>query len=149
MCTLHNHPPYGTIWACAASCRPSTTKRVPMAAARLLSTVSTKVSCNPPTLAAALARAYSPADMAILTGHGTLVTAHSPTLALLHRAVLGAWARKAWEVKALGLPGVPLLDDIADKVSEGADVYADLLFENYAQRLFASDPDTLVDDITP
>ena len=44
---------------------------------------------------------------------------------------------------------MPLLDDVADKVSEGADVYADLLFENYANRLFASDPDALVDDITP
>ena len=37
-------------------------------------------------LAAALARAYGAADMAILTGHGTLVTAHSPALALLRAA---------------------------------------------------------------
>jgi hypothetical protein len=78
-----------------------------------------------------------------------LVTAHSPALALLRAQCFEHRSRKAWEVKALGLPGVPLLDDIADKVSEGADLYADLLFENYAARLFASDPDALVDDLTP
>ena len=46
-------------------------------------------------------------------------------------------------------PGVPLLDDVADKVSSGADVYADLLLDNYSRSLFASDPDALVDDLTP
>ena len=100
-------------------------------------------------LAAALARAYGAADMAILTGHGTLVTAHSPALALLRAQCFEHRSRKAWEVKVLGLPGVPLLDDIAEKVSQGADVYAELLFENYAQKLFATDPDALVDDLTP
>jgi ribulose-5-phosphate 4-epimerase/fuculose-1-phosphate aldolase len=100
-------------------------------------------------LAAALARAYGPADMAILTGHGTLVTAHSPALALLRAQCFEHRSRKAWEVKALGLPGVPLLDDVAQKVSEGADVYADLLLENYARHWLATDPDALVDDLTP
>ena len=81
--------------------------------------------------------------MAILTGHGTLVTAYSPALALLRAQCFEHRSRKAWEVKALGLPGVVLLDDVAEKVSQGADVYADLLFENYAQQLFATDPDAL------
>jgi hypothetical protein len=42
-----------------------------------------------------------------------------------------------------------LLDDVAQKVSEGADVYADLLLENYARHWLATDPDALVDDLTP
>jgi hypothetical protein len=38
---------------------------------------------------------------------------------------------------------------VAEKVSEGADVYADMLLENYTRALFARDPDALVDDLTP
>jgi hypothetical protein len=83
------------------------TKRVPTEAARPLSTVSTKVVVQSSDLAAALAPRYGAADMAILTGHGTLVTAHSPALALLRAQCFEHRSRKAWEVKALNLPGVP------------------------------------------
>jgi len=149
VCALHNHPPYGTIWACAGVLPPLYDQTGANGGGKAVVYGEYEGVVQSSDLAAALARAYGPADMAILTGHGTLITAHSPALALLRAQCFEHRSRKAWEVKAIGLPGVPLLDDIADKVSQGADGYADLLFENYAQRLFASDPDALVDDITP
>jgi ribulose-5-phosphate 4-epimerase/fuculose-1-phosphate aldolase len=149
VCALHNHPPYGTIWACAGLLPPLYDQTGANGGGKAVvygeyeGVVSTRDN------AAALAHAYGSADLAVLTGHGTLVTAHSPALALLRAMCFEHRARKAWEVKALGVPGVTLGEDIAGKVATGADLYADMLMENYARTVAAATPAALYDDITP
>ena len=91
-----------------------------------------------------LAAAYGAADMAILVGHGTLITASSVALALLRAQCFEHRSRKAWEVRALGLPGVPLPERHAARLAQAADVYADLLLVAYARRLRRTDPGALL-----
>jgi hypothetical protein len=55
--------------------------------------------------------------MAILVGHGTLVTAGSVSLALLRAQCFEHRARKAWEVRAMGVPGVPFPEHHAERVA--------------------------------
>jgi len=149
VCALHNHPPYGTIWACAGLLPPLYDQTGANGGGKAVvygeyeGVVSTRDN------AANLARAYGSADLAVLTGHGTLITAHSPALALLRAMCFEHRARKAWEVKALGVPGVALGEDIAGKVATGADLYADMLMENYARTVATATPAALYDDITP
>ncbi len=148
VCALHNHPPYGTMWACAGLLPPLYDQTGANGGGRAVvygeyeGVVSTRDN------AAALARAYGSADLAVLTGHGTLVTAHSPALAMLRAMCFEHRARKAWEVRALGVPGVPLAEDIADKVATGADVYADMLLDSYARVVTKDSPAALYDDLT-
>jgi hypothetical protein len=86
--------------------------------------------------------------MAILTGHGTLVTASSVALALLRAICFEHRARKAYEVKAMGLAGKPLLPEFEASASASADVYADMLMGHYARRLLALDPLALGDALS-
>jgi L-ribulose-5-phosphate 4-epimerase len=98
--------------------------------------------------AAALARAYGDADLAILAGHGTLVTASSVALALLRAMCFEHRARKAHEVLAMGLEPKPLSPDLEASASAAADVYADMLMAKYAARLADAVPEALHDDLS-
>ena len=148
VCALHNHPPYGTIWACAGLLPPLYDQTAANGGGKAVVYGEYDGVVQTRDNAAALARAYGSADMAILTGHGTLVTAHSPALALLRAMCFEHRARKAYEVKALDVPGVPLSEQMAEKVSGGADQYADMLMDMYARQLRAADPHALVDTLT-
>lgn len=147
-CALHNHPPYGTAWACASALPPlyDQTGANGGGTAVVYDEYEGVVQTN--DAAASLARAYGGADMAILTGHGTLVTASSVALALLRAICFEHRARKAYEVQAMGLTGKPLLPEFEASAGAAADVYADMLMGKYAQRLLALDPLALVDDLS-
>jgi ribulose-5-phosphate 4-epimerase/fuculose-1-phosphate aldolase len=94
-------------------------------------------------VAAALARAYRSADMAILAQHGTLVTGNSVPQVLV-RALSFEWrCRKAWEVACMGKTGAPLADDTAQALAQHADEYGELLFEAYGREQLARDPELL------
>jgi len=145
VCALHNHPPYGTAWACAGALPPLLDQTGANGGGKAVVYGEYEGEVRSRTLAASLARAYGDADMAILTGHGTLVTASSVSLAVLRAQCFEHRARKAWEVQALGLPGVPLPDDQAAALAQHAELYADMLLVGYARRLHARDPLALVD----
>ena len=149
VCALHNHPPYGTIWACAGLLPPLYDQTGANCGGKAVVYGEYDGVVQTRDNAAALARAYGSADLAILTGHGTLVTAHSPSLALLRAQCFEHRARKAYEVKALNVAGVPLPESMAEKVSTGADVYGDMLMEVYARQLRSTDPAALIDTLTP
>jgi L-fuculose-phosphate aldolase len=135
VCALHNHPPYGTLWACAGELPPlyDQTGANGGGAASLYAEYGGVVDSR--ATAAELAAAYGAADMAILVGHGTLVTASSVALALLRAQCFEHRARKAWEVRALGVPGVPLPEQHAARLAQSASVYADMLLVAYERRL--------------
>jgi L-fuculose-phosphate aldolase len=135
VCAIHNHPPYGTMWACAGELPPlyDQTGANGGGTASVYAEYGGVVDTR--ETAAELAAAYGDADMAILVGHGTLVTAPSIALALLRAQSFEHRSRKAWEVRALGVPGVPLPDRHAAKLGQSAGVYADMLMTAYARRL--------------
>jgi hypothetical protein len=81
--------------------------------------------------------------MAILVGHGTLVTAGSVSLALLRAQCFEHRARKAWEVRAMGVPGVPFPEHHAERVATVAQAYADKLLHVYARELRRVAPEAL------
>src|SRR5690349_18657989 len=147
-CALHNHPPYGTAWACAAALPPLYDQTGANGGGKAVVYSEYEGVVQTTDAGAALARAYGDADMAILTGHGTLVTASTVALALLRAICFEHRARKAYEVQSMGLPGKPLLPEFAASASASADVYADMLMHHYARRLVARDPLTLVDDLS-
>jgi L-fuculose-phosphate aldolase len=145
VCALHNHPPYGTAWACAGALPPLYDQTGANGGGHAVVYGEYEGEVRDRTTAASLAGAYGDADMAILTGHGTLVTASSVALALLRAQCFEHRARKAWEVQALGLPGVPLPADHAAALALHSELYADMLLVTYARRLHARDPLALVD----
>jgi len=147
-CALHNHPPYGTAWACAAALPPLYDQTGANGGGKAVVYSEYEGVVQTSDAAAALARAYGDADMAILTGHGTLVTASNVALALLRAICFEHRARKAYEVQALGLPGKPLLPEFEASASAAAGVYADMLMGHYARRLLDRDPLALVDDLS-
>jgi len=147
-CALHNHPPYGTAWACAAALPPLYDQTGANGGGKAVVYSEYEGVVQTSEAGAALARAYGDADMAILTGHGTLVTASSVALALLRAMCFEHRARKAYEVRALGLPGKPLRPEYEASAAASADIYADMLMGNYARRLVGRDADALVDDLS-
>jgi ribulose-5-phosphate 4-epimerase/fuculose-1-phosphate aldolase len=148
VCALHNHPPYGTAWACAAALPPLYDQTGANGGGKAVVYSEYEGVVQTSDAAAALARAYGDADMAILTGHGTLVTASSVALAMLRAICFEHRARKAYEVRALGLEGKPLLPEFEASAAAAADVYADMLMVRYARRLAERDPLALVDDLS-
>lgn len=144
VCALHNHPPYGTLWACAGELPPLYDQTgangggVASIYAEYGGVVDSRES------AAELAAAYGAADMAILVGHGTLISASSVAEALLRAQCFEHRSQKAWEVRSLGLPGVLLPEHHALHAARGAAVYGHLLMVAYARRLRRTDPGALI-----
>jgi ribulose-5-phosphate 4-epimerase/fuculose-1-phosphate aldolase len=148
VCALHNHPPYGTLWACAAQLPPLLDQSGAGAGGKAVlydeyeGVVSTRQS------AAALARAYGDADMAILAHHGTLVTASGVALAMARAICFEHRARKAYEVRAMGVEPKALAPELEASAAAVADPYAEMLLSKYASILQRVAPEALRDDIT-
>jgi ribulose-5-phosphate 4-epimerase/fuculose-1-phosphate aldolase len=143
VCALHNHPPYGTIWACAGELPPLFDQTAANGGGRAGLYAEYGGVVDSRQTAAELAAAYGDVDMAVLVGHGTLVTAGSVSLALLRAQCFEHRARKAWEVRAMGLPGVPLPAHHAERAGASAQRYADMLLEASARDLRRRDPAAL------
>jgi L-fuculose-phosphate aldolase len=148
LCALHNHPPYGTTWACAAELPPLLDQAGAGGGGKAVlydeyeGVVSTRNS------AAALAQAYGDADMAILAHHGTLVTASGVALAMVRAICFEHRAKKAYEVRAMGFEPKPLAPELEASAAAAAEMYAEVLLAKHAGLLAAADPDALRDDIT-
>ena len=147
-CAIHNHPPYGTVWACAAALPPLLDQTGANGGGKAVVYDEYAGVVQSRATAAALAQAYGDADMAILAAHGTLVTASSVALALLRAMCFEHRARKAHETRALGLDVTPLAPELEASASAAADVYAEMLMTQYARRLRDRAPDALVDKLT-
>ena len=143
VCAIHNHPPYGNIWASAGEVPPLYDQTGASGGGRagLYNEYGGVVDSR--DTAAELAAAYGDLDMAILVGHGTLVTAQSISLALLRAQCFEHRARKAWEVRAMGIEGVPFPEDHAANLATIAQPYADALLGVYARELRRVAPDLL------
>ena len=147
-CAIHNHPPFGTAWACAGALPPLLDQTGANGGGTAIVYDEYEGVVQDRVTGAALARAYGDADLAILTGHGTLVTASSVALALLRALCFEHRARKAYEVRAMGLEGTPLAPELEASASAAADVYADILMTHYVRRIAAIAPEALRDDLT-
>lgn len=143
VCAIHNHPPFGTMWACAGELPPllDQTGANGGGKASIYSEYGGVVDTR--ETAAELAEAYGNADMAILVGHGTLITASSVAVALLRAQSFEHRCKMAFEVRSMGLSGVVLPETHAQRLAKSADVYGDMLLRAYARRLRRSDPHVL------
>ena len=140
---VHNHPPYGTIWAAAGELPPLLDQTGANGGGKAVLYREYEGAVNDALVAAKQARAYGDADMAILAAHGTLVTAGTVGLALV-RALSFEWrCRKAWEVAAMGRTGEPLAIATADGLAQFADEYGELLFAAYFDAEIEHDPSVL------
>jgi ribulose-5-phosphate 4-epimerase/fuculose-1-phosphate aldolase len=140
---LHNHPPFGSIWAAAGELPPLLDQTGANGGGRAVIYREYAGAVIDRAVAGELARAYGSADVAILAQHGTLVTGASAPQVLV-RALSFEWrCRKAWEVACMNKPGVPLPAATAESLALYADEYGELLFEAYAREQVARDPDLL------
>ncbi len=141
---LHNHPPFGSIWAAAGELPPLLDQTGANGGGRAVIYREYAGAVIDRAVAAELARAYGSADMAILAQHGTLVTGASAPQVLV-RALSFEWrCRKAWEVACMNKLGVPLPASTAESLAQYADEYGEILFEAYGREQVARDPDLLV-----
>ena len=143
VCAIHNHPPYGNVWACAGELPPLHDQTGAIGGGRAGVYAEYGGVVDSRAAAAELAAAYGDLDMAILVGHGTLVTAPTISLALLRAQCFEHRARKAWEVRAMGTDGVPFPEQHAERVAVSAQPYADKLLGVYARELRRVAPDAL------
>jgi ribulose-5-phosphate 4-epimerase/fuculose-1-phosphate aldolase len=140
---LHNHPPFGSIWAAAGELPPLLDQTGANGGGRVVIYREYEGAVIDRRVAAELARAYGSADMAILAQHGTLVTGVSVPQVLV-RALSFEWrCRKAWEVACMNKRGAPLPDSTAESLARYADEYGELLFEAYGREQIARDPELL------
>ena len=140
---IHNHPPFGSIWAATGELPPLLDQTGANGGGTAILYKEYEGAVLTPELASALALAYGSADMAILAQHGTLVTADSVGVALL-RALCFEWrCRKAWEVARMGRSGTPLAAETAEALAQYADEYGAMLLEAYARREIERDPGLL------
>jgi ribulose-5-phosphate 4-epimerase/fuculose-1-phosphate aldolase len=140
---LHNHPPFGSIWAAAGELPPLLDQTGANGGGRAVIYREYEGAVIDRRAAAELARAYGSADLAILAQHGTLVTGSSIPQVLV-RALSFEWrCRKAWEVACMGKTGTPLPEATAEALAQYADEYGELLFEAYGREQIARDPGLL------
>jgi ribulose-5-phosphate 4-epimerase/fuculose-1-phosphate aldolase len=140
---LHNHPPFGSIWAAAGELPPLLDQTGANGGGRAVIYREYEGAVIDRRVAAELARAYGSADMAILAQHGTLVTGNSVAQVLV-RALSFEWrCRKAWEVACMGKTGTPLPEATAESLAQYADEYGELLLEAYGREQIARDPELL------
>lgn len=139
-CAIHSHPPYGTIWAAAAAMPPLLDQTGAQGGGRAVVYREYEgVVMDRPT-AARLATAYGDADLAILSGHGTLVTAATPALALVRAQAFEWRCRKAWEVESMQRLGVELDEALAAEIAYYGPDYSDGYLTACARRLGSIDP---------
>ena len=142
-CAVHSHPPYGTVWAAAGELPPLLDQTGAQGGGRAsVYTEYEGVVMDRPT-ASRLATAYRDADLAVLTGHGTLVTATTPALALVRAEAFEWRARLAWRVASMGRPGVTLDEGLADEIAFYGPAYSEGYLAARARQLAAADPEAL------
>ena len=142
-CAIHSHPPYGNIWAAAGALPPVLDQTGAQGGGKAVVYAEYEgVVMDRPT-AARLAAAYDDADLAILSGHGTLVTAATPSLALVRAQAFEWRCRKAWEVESIGRPLSPLDPKLADEIAFYGPAYSEGFLAACARRLEAADPEVL------
>ena len=136
---LHNHPPFGTIWAAACELPPLLDQTGANGGGRAVLAGDYGGALSDRDVSAALAESYGDADLAILPQHGTLVTASSVPLALV-RALSFEWrCKKAWEVACMGRDPAPLDDATADGLAEYAEAYGEMLLDVFGREEIESD----------
>jgi ribulose-5-phosphate 4-epimerase/fuculose-1-phosphate aldolase len=130
---LHNHPPYGNIWASLNRVPPLLDQTGGNGGGRAVSVSEYEGALTDENRAKSLATAYGDADMAILAHHGVLVTAPDLGL-LLVRALCFEWrCQKAYEVACTGLPFEEIPDATAEELGTHAAGYGALLLEAYGR----------------
>ena len=140
---LHNHPPYGTIWAAACELPPLLDQTGANGGGHAVLATDYEGALSDRSVSAKLAESYGAADLAILPRHGTLVTATSAALALV-RALSFEWrCRKAWEVACMGRTPAPLDAEAARGLAAFAPDYGDMLFDVLGREEIERDPTAL------
>lgn len=142
---LHNHPPYGNIWAAAGELPPLLDQTGANGGGRATLVSEYEGALVAEDRAESLAEAYGDSDVAILSHHGVLVTGQDLGTAL-GRALCFEWrCQKAYEVAAMGVKVSEFPADAAEELAQFAPDYGALLFETYGRRVIERD-DSVLDE---
>jgi ribulose-5-phosphate 4-epimerase/fuculose-1-phosphate aldolase len=140
---LHNHPPYGNIWAAAGRLPPLLDQTGANGGGHAVLVSEYEGALDNEEKATSVAESFGDADMAVLAHHGVLVTGDSLGL-VLARALCFEWrCQKAYEVAAMGLGHSEFPSQAAGELAQFASIYGDLLLEVYGRRVIDTDKSVL------
>lgn len=141
---LHNHPPYGNIWASACRVPPLLDQSGANGGAEATLVSEYGGVLDQPDRAAQLAEAFGDADMAVLAHHGVLIVGEDLDM-VLGRALAFEWrCRRAYEVLSMGIADpAPMPAEAAAGIAKYAHEFGEILLEVYGRRVVAGDPSVL------
>jgi L-fuculose-phosphate aldolase len=141
---LHNHPPFGNIWASACRVPPLLDQSGANGGADAILVSEYDGVLDKPDRADHLAELFGTADMAILAHHGVLIVGEDLDM-VLGRALAFEWrCRRAYEVLSMGIADpTPMPADVAAGIAKYAHEFGEVLFDVYGQREIARDPSVL------
>lgn len=141
---LHNHPPFGNIWAAASRLPPLLDQSGATGGGEVVLVEEYDGTLEDPLRAKHLAHAFGGGDIAVLAHHGVLIAGGDLEI-VLARALSFEWrCRRAYEVASMGIDApVELGATIANQVSALGPLYGLALLEVYGRRLIDADPSVL------
>jgi L-fuculose-phosphate aldolase len=141
---LHNHPPYGNIWASAGRVPPLLDQSGANGGADAVLVSEYDGVLNQQDRAEHLAELFGGAEMAVLAHHGVLIVGEDLEMAL-GRALAFEWrCRRAYEVLSMGITEpTPMPADTAADIAKYAHEFGEVLFAVYGRRVIDRDPSVL------
>jgi ribulose-5-phosphate 4-epimerase/fuculose-1-phosphate aldolase len=141
---LHNHPPFGNIWASACKVPPLLDQSGTTAGGKVVLVSEYEGTLEDKDRARHLAESFADADMAILAHHGVLVVGATLDI-VLARALTFEWrARRAYEVAAMGISNPEELPPlVAAQVATLGPIYGQVLLEVYGKKMITLDASVL------
>ena len=149
---LHNHPPFGNIWAAASRMPPLLDQSGANGGGSTVMVSEYEGTLEDVGRAERLAIAFGQADVAVLAHHGVLVVGEDLEI-VLARALSFEWrCQRAYEVASMGIADpVEIPAEAAAQIGKFAHEFGEVLFDVYGRRIIGRDPsvlDDLVGDTT-
>jgi ribulose-5-phosphate 4-epimerase/fuculose-1-phosphate aldolase len=143
---LHNHPPFGNIWAAAGRMPPLLDQSGANGGGFTVMVSEYEGTLEDVGRAERLAVAFGKADVAVLAHHGVLVVGEDLEI-VLARALSFEWrCQRAYQVASMGIANpVELPADAAAQIGKFAHEFGEVLFDVYGRRIIDGDPSVLDD----
>jgi L-fuculose-phosphate aldolase len=141
---LHNHPPYGNIWASASRLPPILDQSGANGGGSVVLVSEYEGTLEDTGRAERLAEAFGNADIAVLAHHGVLVVGEDLEI-VLARAVSFEWrCQRAYQVATMGIVDpVELPPDAAEQIAKYAHEFGQVFFDVFGRKVIDRDPSVL------
>jgi L-fuculose-phosphate aldolase len=144
---LHNHPPYGNIWAAASRVPPLLDQSGANGGGSVVLVSEYEGTLEDTGRSERLAESFGNADIGVLAHHGVLVVGEDLDI-VLGRAVAFEWrCQRAYQVAAMGIVDpVELPHEAAQQVAKYAHEFGEVFFEVFGRKVIDGDPSVLEED---